>query len=456
MNPKSQRRFRDIAISIATLPLGLAIGWALVVWMEQPSTEGKKADSTQVGDTVNEPEVSETVQSTSEPEEGQASEVGDDSDMSVDAVAASISDDGDSPLEDVAPELAAEGTQEVVVTDEVPDEATGGKGEVEDRVPDAEQVPVEEIDICDEIFKKTMKESISLKTREGATKAGFTVEFDGITSEWSLMTASTLPGDLFTVNVIENLDTERFQFEADKGKLIESDGDSATWKAPQKPGICCLKIKQVDSENMMCIHLAVMQPWDGDSEYVNGYRIGKYQDEPFRGNPRYKKPRGFIEVTEENVDSWLSPHLQLSQFVCKQEADFPKYMLVDTRLLLKLENLIEELEASGRDASNLYISSGYRTPAYNYAIGNKTSYSRHLYGDAADLFVDANRDGKIDDLDFSGSVDDADAEFIQRAVEEVSAGTRYLMGGLGFYSVKNYRNPFIHVDTRGYPARWNK
>jgi len=32
----------------------------------------------------------------------------------------------------------------------------------------------------------------------------------------------------------------------------------------------------------------------------------------------------------------------------------------------------------------------------------------------------------------------------------------YLRGGLGFYDVTNYRTPFIHVDTRGYPAGWSK
>jgi len=90
------------------------------------------------------------------------------------------------------------------------------------------------------------------------------------------------------------------------------------------------------------------------------------------------------------------------------------------------------------------------------AIGSSTSYSRHLYGDAADLFVDVNRDGRMDDLDFDGVVDGDDARVIHKTLREITAEKSHLVGGLGFYDSVNYRNPFVHVDTRGTPARWYK
>ena len=46
--------------------------------------------------------------------------------------------------------------------------------------------------------------------------------------------------------------------------------------------------------------------------------------------------------------------------------------------------------------------SGYRTPFYNRSIGNQTRFSRHVYGDAADIYADDDGDGKMDDLDGDG------------------------------------------------------
>ena len=56
--------------------------------------------------------------------------------------------------------------------------------------------------------------------------------------------------------------------------------------------------------------------------------------------------------------------------------------------------------------------SGYRTPAYHRAIGDTTTFSRHLWGAAADVFIDADGDGKMDDLDGNGVIDQRDAALL--------------------------------------------
>ena len=41
--------------------------------------------------------------------------------------------------------------------------------------------------------------------------------------------------------------------------------------------------------------------------------------------------------------------------------------------------------------------SGFRTPQYNKGGGNtggRAGLSRHMYGDAADIFIDSNGDGR--------------------------------------------------------------
>src|SRR5262249_53016712 len=75
----------------------------------------------------------------------------------------------------------------------------------------------------------------------------------------------------------------------------------------------------------------------------------------------------------------------------------------------KLDALPDRARAAGIHAETFTVMSGYRTPAYNRAIGNATSLSRHLFGAGADVFVDANHDGRMDDLNGDGVVDQRDA-----------------------------------------------
>ena len=206
----------------------------------------------------------------------------------------------------------------------------------------------------------------------------------------------------------------------------------------------------------------VTEPYNGERVF-HGYRIGDYQTVPLRQDPAYERPKGLFRVTDENQDTWISPHFQLKQFVCKQVADGDRFLLVGPRLLLKLEAVVEELNQRGIEANTLFIMSGYRTPFYNRSIGNQTRYSRHVYGDAADVFVDMDRNGRMDDLDGDGRTTRADATFLANVVEGMTAESWYrpLIGGLGIYGPAPHRGPFVHVDTRGSksalvgsPGRW--
>jgi hypothetical protein len=102
------------------------------------------------------------------------------------------------------------------------------------------------------------------------------------------------------------------------------------------------------------------------------------------------------------------------------------------------------------------VMSGYRTPYYNAKIGNETSHSRHLYGDAMDIFIDANHDGSMDDVNGDRRVDTADARFILRIAERIDASPEWgwLKGGAGVYHANAAHGPYLHVDARGSIARW--
>jgi hypothetical protein len=199
----------------------------------------------------------------------------------------------------------------------------------------------------------------------------------------------------------------------------------------------------------------VMVPYDG-SEVFREYRIGRYEPKLYRGDPAYRVPRGLVEVTDANRDVWLTPHFQLHQFECKQSGDDPHFVVLTTRLLAKLETLLEAFRDAGIEATTLFVMSGYRTPEYNRRIGNQSRYSRHTYGDAADVFVDEDRDGRMDDLDGDGDGDGADARLLYDIADALAAEDSYrpFLGGLALYGPAPHRGPFIHVDARGRQARW--
>ena len=124
-------------------------------------------------------------------------------------------------------------------------------------------------------------------------------------------------------------------------------------------------------------------------------------------------------------------------------------------MLRKLELVLEKLNESGIKANTLFLMSAYRTPFYNKAIGN-VKYSRHIFGDAIDIYVDDNYDAVMDDLNKDGIISMSDAEVIQSIVNEIDNDPEYedLLGGMGKYNKNAVHTYFIHIDTRGYKARW--
>ncbi|MDH3227399.1 MAG: D-Ala-D-Ala carboxypeptidase family metallohydrolase [Thermoleophilia bacterium] len=191
---------------------------------------------------------------------------------------------------------------------------------------------------------------------------------------------------------------------------------------------------------------------------LNGYRIGEYPKTAFKGLSVYKPPPGFIEVTPENEDTSVSPHFTLKQFLCKQADGHPKYVVLRERLLLKLELVLQETNAGGFRSDTLHVMSGYCTPYFNKAIGN-VKYSRHVFGGAADVFIDASPvDGVMDDLNGDGRLDVRDAAVLYDIVDRLYGEERYdsFVGGLGQYRETPAHGAFVHVEVRGFRARWGR
>ena len=174
--------------------------------------------------------------------------------------------------------------------------------------------------------------------------------------------------------------------------------------------------------------------------------------------PAYALPRGFVKVTKATVATRVSEHFRLGDFITKdQQAVWPKYLVLDLKLVDKLELVIAALREGGFPVKGLHVMSGFRTPRYNareVGPGNRSGVSRHMYGDSADVYPDDDGNGLIDDLNADGCVDPADARIVARAADRVEREHPELAGGVSVYPATAAHGPVVHVDTRGTRARW--
>jgi hypothetical protein len=206
--------------------------------------------------------------------------------------------------------------------------------------------------------------------------------------------------------------------------------------------------------------LITMLPFTAKSgSRVGSYLVGSWPSE--RRSPRspaYVNPAGFIQVTRDNQDTQVSEHFRLRDFLTHDQQNiWPKYLVLREPLVDKLELIIQDLSKRGVSVKRMTVMSGFRTPQYNakgVGTGGRASDSRHQYGDAADVFVDNDGNGRMDDLNRDGRVDHRDAQVILDAAERIERAHPTLVGGGGLYRATRAHGPFAHIDVRGSRARW--
>ncbi len=122
---------------------------------------------------------------------------------------------------------------------------------------------------------------------------------------------------------------------------------------------------------------------------------------------------GVVSVDERRG---LSEYFKAREFACRCCG----MVLVHPELVRKLEALRHLIGAP------VFINSGYRCAGHNKAVGG-AERSYHVFGMAADIQVEGADPVKL-------------AEMAEKA---------------GFDGIGVYPEPgFLHVDVRGYPARW--
>ncbi|MDO8500878.1 MAG: D-Ala-D-Ala carboxypeptidase family metallohydrolase [Gemmatimonadaceae bacterium] len=222
-------------------------------------------------------------------------------------------------------------------------------------------------------------------------------------------------------------------------------------QAPFRAGFYRLALVRGDKSRIVDgLTVAVLVPFkEKEGAMLNGYRIGTYLAERLVGNQ--EPPEGFLEITERDVDLPISKHLRVGDFLNHDSQEtWPRYAAVSPRLLDKIELVISELArwhggTSDEVQLTLDVHSGFRAPAHNRRISRAAKDSQHQYGDAADVAIDANGDGRYSAVD---------SRMVGLAVEIVELKHPGLVGGLGIYTSGHARTTYVHIDARGKRARW--
>lgn len=218
--------------------------------------------------------------------------------------------------------------------------------------------------------------------------------------------------------------------------------------APDGPGFYRLQLSLAGERRIVeDPPLAVLVPRsEKKGSVLNGYQMGFYRgDRARRSDP--EAPIGFVRIDSADLDMPVSAHFRLADFLTRdRQSTWPRYAAVDPRLLDKLELVLAEIGTwtgnPQREPVVIDIHSSFRTPAHNRHVIRAARDSRHQLGDAIDLALDANRDGRVNSKD---------SKLVSMAVDIVERTHPDLVGGMGIYSRVR---PYVHIDARGTKVRW--
>ena len=165
---------------------------------------------------------------------------------------------------------------------------------------------------------------------------------------------------------------------------------------------------------------------------------------------RVLSKRSWYVVRGKQAFQYLVWNFRIEDFMTKDnawevnrtnpDAGHIQYLCLDRRVLHRLMDLLDYMHEQKLDITKVLIKHGFRYPSYNARIGGAKK-SRHQFGEAIDLFIgDVNRDGRADEEDKAPLLAILDTKIIGDG------------GGVGRYPDSHV----IHLDVRGFRARWDQ
>lgn len=156
-----------------------------------------------------------------------------------------------------------------------------------------------------------------------AGTAAFAVQVGDTEITHRLMAVTVLPDSTVRIGAASGIHRAEYRLAASLPLSYRRAGSSWTLTAPSALGLYPVVITNTTSGASVRLQVFVLNPWDHEGRRLNGYRIGRYEQEPRRDRAVYEPPEGFVKVTTENQNVLVSPNFRLDQFLCKQTEDTP-------------------------------------------------------------------------------------------------------------------------------------
>lgn len=131
-------------------------------------------------------------------------------------------------------------------------------------------------------------------------------------------------------------------------------GPLACYLGPDRDGAACLPTVAFDAA-----------AFGGDYDYPP----------PLDGSDQYAAPTHYLDLAALAPAFEVAPNFVADEFLSAEKG---RYGVLQAHLVERLQDLRDDLGAP------LIVTSGYRNPAWNAGVGG-VEFSRHQYGDAADL-----------------------------------------------------------------------
>lgn len=128
----------------------------------------------------------------------------------------------------------------------------------------------------------------------------------------------------------------------------------------------------------------------------------------------------------------ITRNFNRSEFACQCGCGFDAVSLAFVQNLQRLRDALPKMNGKRR---RIHITSGCRCPKHNAMVGGSKD-SRHIHGDAADLWADG--------------MTAAELYQIAAGIPDIAAG------GIGLYPTYRRGEGILHLDDRPRPARWGK
>jgi len=141
-----------------------------------------------------------------------------------------------------------------------------------------------------------------------------------------------------------------------------SGGDPVEPPAPVEPQVC---YPGPNNDHSVCVPLVPWSAsWGADYEY------------PSSDNPHYAAPLRFVDLSAVDGSLPIAANFVLDEVMQEYKG---RYGVFQVHVVEKLQTIRDQIGAA------LHVNSGYRSPGYNASIDGAT-LSRHMYGDAADMW----------------------------------------------------------------------